>query len=221
MLRTKKCIVCGLVFAYLMSNKLCCSQKCRDHLYYITHTDHIRERSRVYHLNNRERTLTKRREYSANYHQNNRDRLNLKSHNRYWFGGGRENDKIKRQNLSEEAKQLKLEKCRIYSRTERGSFLRAERQRAAGYNYSNSRKQRVKTNTPKELALTKKEWEMILDLYNHKCVYCGYAGKLTKDHRIPISRGGLHTFMNIVPACKNCNSSKHTKTSDEFWKSLV
>jgi len=36
------------------------------------------------------------------------------------------------------------------------------------------------------------------------------------DHRIPLSRGGRHEIENITPACKPCNSRKHTRTEEEF-----
>ena len=43
------------------------------------------------------------------------------------------------------------------------------------------------------------------------CHYCGAAVKakeLTMDHIVPISRGGKSTKGNVVPACKECNTSK-------------
>lgn len=38
----------------------------------------------------------------------------------------------------------------------------------------------------------------------------------TYDHKVPLSRGGLHESDNLVLACRNCNFSKHTKTAEEF-----
>ncbi len=44
------------------------------------------------------------------------------------------------------------------------------------------------------------------------CIYCLASGvKLTLDHFIPLSKGGIHTASNCVPACKHCNSSKGAK----------
>jgi len=57
--------------------------------------------------------------------------------------------------------------------------------------------------------LTVKEWYFIKQSYNFRCVYCGKkVKKLTKDHIIPLSRGGNHTMDNVVPACFSCNSRK-------------
>lgn len=41
------------------------------------------------------------------------------------------------------------------------------------------------------------------------CAYCGAADVvLQKDCVLPISRGGRYTLLNVVPACRSCNTSK-------------
>lgn len=58
--------------------------------------------------------------------------------------------------------------------------------------------------------LTKEQWDFIKDLYNGKCAYCGIKPKkITKDHIIPLARGGSHTATNIVPSCQPCNNKKY------------
>ena len=43
-----------------------------------------------------------------------------------------------------------------------------------------------------------------------RCQYCG--GKAESiDHVIPRSRGGEHTWENVVAACERCNSSKRDR----------
>jgi 5-methylcytosine-specific restriction endonuclease McrA len=45
--------------------------------------------------------------------------------------------------------------------------------------------------------------------WNYACAYCGVQpGRLTQDHVIPLSRGGIHSASNVVPACHRCNCSK-------------
>ena len=53
---------------------------------------------------------------------------------------------------------------------------------------------------------------------NYQCAYCGIYDNLTIDHVIPLSRGGLHTFDNLVPACRNCNEEKGNRTPEEWGK---
>ena len=56
---------------------------------------------------------------------------------------------------------------------------------------------------------------------NYTCQYCGrQAGDLTIDHVIPRSRGGPHTWDNLVSACKTCNHRKGGKLLNEARMSL-
>ncbi|NET53326.1 MAG: HNH endonuclease [Merismopedia sp. SIO2A8] len=49
----------------------------------------------------------------------------------------------------------------------------------------------------------------------HTCQYCGSKKKLTLDHVLPRSRGGTHTWDNVVTACDPCNSFKSDRTPRE------
>ena len=60
------------------------------------------------------------------------------------------------------------------------------------------------------------EWREKRALFNNLCAYCGESKPLTRDHKLPLSRGGTDDIMNIIPACRPCNSKKRTKTADEF-----
>jgi 5-methylcytosine-specific restriction protein A len=45
------------------------------------------------------------------------------------------------------------------------------------------------------------------------CHYCRRTvgrARLTMDHIVPLGRGGRSTHGNVVPACKDCNTRKHT-----------
>ena len=64
--------------------------------------------------------------------------------------------------------------------------------------------------------LTAAEWEAILEAAGHACIYCGSQEQPSIDHLTPLSRGGDHTAENVAPACRPCNSQKHTKTVEEF-----
>lgn len=41
----------------------------------------------------------------------------------------------------------------------------------------------------------------------HRCQYCGGAAE-NLDHVIPRSRGGPHTWENVVASCRSCNARK-------------
>lgn len=53
------------------------------------------------------------------------------------------------------------------------------------------------------------EWNNLKNKFNNKCAMCAEERKLTKDHVIPISKGGSDYIGNIQPLCRNCNSKKH------------
>lgn len=56
---------------------------------------------------------------------------------------------------------------------------------------------------------------------NYTCQYCGRtSGDLTIDHVIPRSRGGPHTWDNLVSACKPCNHRKGGKSLGEVRMQL-
>lgn len=46
------------------------------------------------------------------------------------------------------------------------------------------------------------------------CQYCGDRAE-TMDHVVPRSRGGLHTWDNVVAACRRCNAKKRDRLPSE------
>lgn len=48
---------------------------------------------------------------------------------------------------------------------------------------------------------------------HHTCQYCGTTRHLTLDHVIPRSKGGTHTWDNVITACGPCNSKKGVQRS--------
>jgi len=56
------------------------------------------------------------------------------------------------------------------------------------------------------------------------CLYCGdflYDCELTRDHVIPVSRGGTDTWENVVTACRICNHRKADKLLEEIDMPLL
>ena len=69
----------------------------------------------------------------------------------------------------------------------------------------------------------------------HVCQYCGRAAE-NVDHVVPRSRGGSHSWDNVVAACRRCNGKKENRSpaeaglklrhpprtpSDGFWLRLL
>lgn len=52
----------------------------------------------------------------------------------------------------------------------------------------------------------------------HICMYCGHDfrdAELSRDHVIPLSKGGADIWTNVVTACKSCNHRKNDRTPEE------
>ncbi|GAA3760043.1 HNH endonuclease [Microbacterium kribbense] len=48
-----------------------------------------------------------------------------------------------------------------------------------------------------------------------RCAYCGTTAG-TVDHVVPRSRGGAHSWENLVACCQRCNNAKGARTPQEM-----
>lgn len=55
---------------------------------------------------------------------------------------------------------------------------------------------------------TPKEWQQIVIRFGPCCPACGKEGKPTKDHIVPLTRGGSDAAENLQPLCDSCNKRK-------------
>ena len=71
----------------------------------------------------------------------------------------------------------------------------------------------------RDLPLTRKN---VLERDNNSCQYCGSTNrKLSIDHVLPKSRGGIDNWENVVTACLECNVKKGNKTPKEANMPLI
>jgi 5-methylcytosine-specific restriction endonuclease McrA len=101
--------------------------------------------------------------------------------------------------------------------------LEAKRKRALWLKTPKGRESYIRTNMIRRSRmlglvcdLTYTQWEEIKLSQNYRCAICGEEKPLTRDHIIPLSRGGAYTKSNIQGLCGSCNSIKHNRTMEEY-----
>jgi 5-methylcytosine-specific restriction endonuclease McrA len=56
----------------------------------------------------------------------------------------------------------------------------------------------------------------------YACQYCGRETRdLTLDHVVPRSQGGVHSWENVVSACRLCNRRKGGRTPEQADMKLL
>jgi hypothetical protein len=146
------------------------------------------------------------------YSDRNAERLKERYHTEDGF-----KDKLKKYRLDNPDK-IAAYKAKDYQKNRGAYLVRAKKWAAANNAVVRQAKRRYKLKRAEwELTgtFTEEQWLMLCKSYGNICLGCGRGDrKLTQDHVVPLSRGGLNVIENIQPLCGPCNSSKHTKTID-------
>jgi 5-methylcytosine-specific restriction endonuclease McrA len=173
--------------------------------YYQANRAKLLEKCKQYVLRNAE----KHKAYHAAYRAKHRDRINAayrlsdkayhNARQKSYVATHHEHVRAQVRTRRAAHRESVLQKEQAYREAHREQFNEKEQRRRA-------RKAAAPIND-----LTLAQWQAIKEHYRHCCVYCGrQMERLTQDHIIPLSKGGSHTVQNVVPACRSCNSRKHT-----------
>lgn len=126
--------------------------------------------------------------------------------NRYKKSGEKLRQQMANQRLNNYDHRIAIERA---SRERRKEFQRRRK---------NARQQiRNRLLTTADTIILDKE---LKKLYSSNCQFCNSTENLSIDHIIPLSRGGNHTYGNLMTLCTRCNSSKGNKLLVE-WKQYL
>jgi hypothetical protein len=173
------------------------------------HPEQERSRAKRYRVRNREKVRVYRRKWT-----------------RKWYAANR--DKARRQLRLRRIRDL--EKWRAYDRKIYRTKMRIDpekyaRKLAQGRSWArrNPMKQRHRVGRYRARTMLARgshsfeQWMARVKIFRWRCYYCSSRlnlRTLTKDHRVPLSKGGTDFARNLVPACKSCNSGKRNRR----WK---
>lgn len=154
-----------------------------------------KKRKRIYDANYRKINSKKKRASDAKWRANNRER---------WLANSR-NWKLRNP-----------EKHKQHVREAGRRYLKAHPEKNLAWVHTyRARKMKATSDT----VGVRQYIKLMLDAAPLLCTYCRILlprKRITFDHIIPISRGGLNTPGNMCPSCKPCNCRKNNRLPSEM-----
>jgi 5-methylcytosine-specific restriction endonuclease McrA len=179
--------------------------------------DRYLEAQRAYRIANHERIIAQKRDHWAANH----DEINAERRARRAADPGRKRPADLAYYRTHRAKKLAYAKAyRAAHRDKIRAYNRAYypthyRQHYIKYWEAANHRRAVKLQA--EGSHTETEWEALKSQYGYTCLCCHQKEShiiLTRDHIIPLSRGGSDWITNIQPLCFSCNRIKSTDSID-------
>jgi len=189
-----------------------------------------RKRNKEWEEQNRERVRLLKREWD----EQNREKVREWGRKNYWKHRDRrleyakkyreENEqRLKEQNRENNPK--RKEYFKKYREQNRDHIRKRSRKNSDLYRQVPENKEKIRTYNRKRKSLKKRlpstltaqQWMDCLEYFNNKCAYCGKEKELHQEHFIPMSKGGIYTINNIIPACVSCNQSKKAMGFYEWY----
>jgi hypothetical protein len=169
----------------------------QDRLYYAKNAEKYRQYARQ----RRIKSTGVNRERCRRYYEANRDRM------REYCRRYREANLEKAREYCRQWRKANIDKQRQASRR-RSAWKRAARRRALQ-------------------PVTQQQIDARFGLWSNRCAFCGVAAdhqrnrgyeRLTVEHVLALTKGGLDEAPNILPACSTCNSSKNNSPVEDWYR---
>jgi 5-methylcytosine-specific restriction endonuclease McrA len=163
----------------------------QERLYRQTHADEVAARRKAYWETHRDKQIPQLRAYRQAHKED--------------FVAYRKNER-----LTQPDKLAARNKAYCEAHREELRAYRATRREETRINANNTRARKCGARGVFTIA----EWRALCAWFNGACLCCGATEKLTIDHVVPLSKGGLNTTANIQILCIHCNKRKQSKVID-------
>ena len=166
--------------------------------YVEAHKEHYRELKRSHREANPEKYL----KALARYRETHRAEINAKARDRRQkdLEHYREIGRKSYERHAEDRRQYSLEYFKLHpEKSVAANNRRRARKHAAGGSH------------------TEEQWQALKAFHDYRCLCCGKREpeiRLTRDHVMPLTKGGNDSIDNIQPLCARCNSKKNFKHID-------
>ena len=180
-------------------------RKCQNLLRRTKYREKVLARAKEYHRENREKQNARKLEY---YYENHEY---LKKKHRGWMEANREAQLQYKREYHQAHREEDNEKAKI--RTKKWIAENPERHR------ENVRRRMLRKKNADGFH-TEKQWQILLELCDRKCLNCGSTEDLACDHIVPLSKGGTDWIDNVQPLCQSCNSTKYVDIQDHRPKDI-
>jgi 5-methylcytosine-specific restriction endonuclease McrA len=163
--------------------------------FYENHAEQRKQEARDWYAANPERVRENKRRYYAEHSEE------LIAYQHEYEKQNKERIRERRRDYYLRNRERILEKARLL------------RQRDPGAANSGPRRRRAQKRAIGKLLgfHTEAEWKAKLVEFGGKCAYCGTTENITRDHIVPLGRGGADTIDNIQPLCYSCNARKSAR----------
>jgi 5-methylcytosine-specific restriction endonuclease McrA len=189
----------------------------------------VRETSRLWRERNIEHDRERSKEYSRRYREANINKVRKAQR----APASREYQREYQRRRYEANREAIIQRTRQYRETNREMVLaRQRRYRQANPDKARESQRRYAKGNPDQILTkahrqrarkrnaegshTAQEWLEVVWKQGFACATCREIKPLTRDHIIPLSKGGSNYISNIQGLCASCNSSKGAKMPDEI-----
>lgn len=197
-------------------------KKCKSdykHLWYKNNSEKLKEQSKNYYSDNKEKIRQKHVEYSKQFYRKNSDKIKL--YRRANLVHFREYRRV-----YDKENAIKLRKYRVQYREDNLVKIKEyEKQYRTTPKAKEILKQAKRISSAVSFlnggSYTSEHWKECLIFFNYRCAYTGEVLKYNNthvEHIIPISKEGTNYIWNICPSIDYANLSKNDNNMEEWYR---